>query len=126
MGGMELTETQLLKRKLNDERRAANRQLRRDSSTMQTLTSKKDTARRVARNAEKQRVWSMMDAEKQMIKQMMTESGGGMDTSLQRYSQTKERKRQNKRMAGNAVADVGSKGSKSSPGGHKDKVRKTP
>lgn len=116
--GMELSETQMLKRQLNDERRAANRQLRRDSSTLQTMAAQKDSLRRSARGNEKKRVEKMMDAEKSMLKQMMTE-GGGMDTSIQSYSKNKQKKKLNQRMAGNMTAKDGPGGTGQSEKGGK-------
>lgn len=103
--GMELTETQQLKKKLNEERRAATRQLRRDASTLQQLQSHKDAKRRTAQAGERARVRKIMANEKQELKLMMTENAGGMDTSLQAYSKTKARKKENRRMAGNATAE---------------------
>merc|ERR1711865_1296553 len=75
--GMDMTETQLLKKQLNEERRTANRQLRRDSATLQVMGANKDSKRRVARGEERQRVWKLMDVEKQEIRKMMTENQGG-------------------------------------------------
>jgi len=101
--GAELTETKQLQRIVTKERRAASRQLSRDAAVLQQMALKKDTTRRVARNNERQRVRRIMEVEKQELKKLKTESGGGMDTSLQRYSSKKEQKRLNPRMAGNAT-----------------------
>jgi len=105
--GMELTDTQRLKKKLNEERRAAARQLRRDAATMQQLQGHKDAKRRTAQAGERSRVRKIMDNEKQELKLLATENAGGMDTSLQAYSKTKQRKRENKRMGGNSMAESG-------------------
>lgn len=101
--GMEMGETKRLKRSLNQERRAATRQLSRDASALQQLQNRKELKVRAVRKTEQTRVRSIMDAEKQMLRKMQTEVGGDMDTSLQSYSSTKERKKANPRMAGNAV-----------------------
>jgi len=103
--GMEMSETKLLQRRLNKERRAAARQLNRDATVLQQLQSGKDTERRVKRLHQKRRVEVIMDQEKTMIKQIATENTGFMDTSLRRYSAGKARKKENRRMGGNATVD---------------------
>lgn len=124
--GMELTETQQLKRKLNDERRAASRQLKRDAAALQSLAAHKESVRRAAKLTERKRVSRIMEVEKSEIKQMMTE-GGGMDTSLQAYSKKKAEKKENKRMGGNATAETAQKAAKPKAGADKQqKVHKTP
>eukprot|EP00928_Gymnodinium_smaydae_P093087 TRINITY_DN770_c0_g8_i1.p1 TRINITY_DN770_c0_g8~~TRINITY_DN770_c0_g8_i1.p1 ORF type:complete len:826 (-),score=245.29 TRINITY_DN770_c0_g8_i1:115-2592(-) len=101
--GAELTETKRLKRELNQERRAANRQLSRDAAALQQIAAGKDSKRQQARSAERARVRGLMEGEKQMLAQLKTESGGGMDTSLGSYSKTKQRKKENQRVGGNAT-----------------------
>eukprot|EP00929_Paragymnodinium_shiwhaense_P119130 TRINITY_DN91002_c0_g1_i1.p1 TRINITY_DN91002_c0_g1~~TRINITY_DN91002_c0_g1_i1.p1 ORF type:complete len:868 (-),score=330.39 TRINITY_DN91002_c0_g1_i1:165-2768(-) len=103
--GMELSETKRLKKRLNEERRAASRQLARDQAVVQQLAAKKETGRRVARASERTRVHTLMDQEKSMLAKLRTESGGGMDTSLVAYSASKEARKERKRLGGNATAD---------------------
>merc|ERR1712232_639137 len=98
-------ETKRLKRKLNEERRAATRQLSRDASVVQQLKAADESKRRVARASEKKRVSRLMEVEKTELAKLKTESGGGMDTSLGSYSSTKARKKANPRVGGNAAAD---------------------
>merc|ERR1711985_177425 len=98
-------ETKRLKKRLNEERRAASRNLARDASVLQQLQAKKETSRRVARTTERARVASIMDAEKSMLAKLKTESGGGMDTSLNAYSLSKAAKKANRKMAGNAGSE---------------------
>jgi len=104
--GAELTETKRLKRLMNEERRAAKRQLQRDSVAVQQIKAKKETKRRVAQGTERVRVRSIMEGEKQMLSKLRTESGGGMDTSLGSYSKNKEKKKENRRLGGNATDDT--------------------
>merc|ERR1740121_344975 len=102
--GSDLTETQLLKRKLTQERRSSTRQLSRDAAVVQQLGFRKDQARSSMRTSERKRVRTMMEVEKQELRKMQTEQTHEMDTSLKRYSAGKERKRENKRLGGNATA----------------------
>eukprot|EP00971_Amphidinium_carterae_P020759 409338-Amphidinium_carterae.1 len=60
----EQSETKQLRHKLNEERRAAGRQFRRDAMALQQLHSRKDTLRRVAREGERARVRTIMEKEK--------------------------------------------------------------
>jgi len=103
--GAELSETKQLERRLNKERRAAARQLQRSAAVVQQLQGRKDGMRRVVQGKERARVRRIMEVEKQELKQLGTEFDGSMDTSFGSYSKTKERKKDNKRMAGNATAD---------------------
>eukprot|EP00927_Polykrikos_kofoidii_P007155 TRINITY_DN12908_c0_g1_i1.p1 TRINITY_DN12908_c0_g1~~TRINITY_DN12908_c0_g1_i1.p1 ORF type:complete len:867 (+),score=182.09 TRINITY_DN12908_c0_g1_i1:64-2664(+) len=105
--GMELSETKRLRRKLNDERRAAARQLARDAAVVQRFQAKDDDHRRKSRLAERARVRAMMDDERDMLAQLKTESGGGMDTSLGSYSAKKAEKKANRRLGGNATDRMG-------------------
>merc|ERR1712008_28630 len=99
------SETKLLQRRLNKERRAAARQLTRDATVLQQLQSGKDTDRRVKRVRARKRVEVMMDQERTMIKQIATENTGLMDTSLRSYSAGKAKKKENHRMGGNATVE---------------------
>lgn len=63
--GMEASETKQLQRKLNQERRAAARQLARDAAVVQQLQHQKGELRRKAGQKEKKRVRQMMEVEKQ-------------------------------------------------------------
>eukprot|EP00931_Biecheleriopsis_adriatica_P049410 TRINITY_DN28584_c0_g1_i1.p1 TRINITY_DN28584_c0_g1~~TRINITY_DN28584_c0_g1_i1.p1 ORF type:complete len:821 (+),score=288.13 TRINITY_DN28584_c0_g1_i1:51-2513(+) len=103
--GMELSETKQLERRLNKERRAAARQLSRDASVLQQLQSRKDDVRRRAQGQERKRVRQIMEVERSELKKMASEFDKSMDTSFGSYSKTKERKKANRRMAGNATAD---------------------
>merc|ERR1712137_736467 len=105
--GMELSETKRLRKRLNEERRAASRQLARDQAVLQQVAAKKETGRRVARANERSRVHLIMEQEKSMLAKLKTESGGGMDTSLVAYSATKARKKEQKRLGGNATERMG-------------------
>lgn len=104
--GAEKSETQLLKAKLSSARRVAGRQLRRDASMLQQLESHKETARRAARATERTRVRKIMEVEAQELKKMKTETDHSMDTSLHKFSKTKDRKKTNPRMAGNMTANT--------------------
>jgi len=104
--GMEMTESKVLKKKLNKERRKSSRQLARDAATLQMLASQKDKQLRAKRSTEKRRVTRIMQEETQMLKQLATETGGGhMDTSIKRYSAKKETKAANRRLGGNQTAE---------------------
>ncbi|CAJ1337915.1 unnamed protein product [Effrenium voratum] len=103
--GMEASETKQLHRKLNQERRAAARQLSRDSAVVQQLQNQKAEVRRKTSLQEKKRVRQLMDTEKQELKKMATEFDKTMNTTFGSYSKTKERKKANRRMAGNATAE---------------------
>eukprot|EP00971_Amphidinium_carterae_P228757 4537903-Amphidinium_carterae.1 len=46
-----------------------------------------------------------MEKEKDVIHKMVTEGGNAMDTSLKRYRATKEQKKANHRLSGNATAE---------------------
>ena len=103
--GMEASETKLLQRKLNQERRAAARQLARDAAAVQQLQHQKDEVRRKAGQKERKRVRQIMEVEKQELKKMATEYDKSMNTTFGSFSKTKERKKANRRMAGNATAE---------------------
>ena len=103
--GMEASETKLLQRKLNQERRAAARQLARDAAAVQQLQHQKEEVRRQAGQKEKKRVRQIMEVEKQELKKMATEFDKSMNTMFGSFSKTKERKKANRRMAGNATAE---------------------
>ena len=103
--GMEASETKQLQRKLNQERRAAARQLSRDAAVVQQLQHQKQETRRQAGVKEKKRVRQIMENEKQELKKMATEFDKSMNTTFGSFSKTKERKKANRRMAGNATAD---------------------
>ncbi|CAE7758442.1 NOP14 [Symbiodinium necroappetens] len=103
--GMEASATKQLQRKLNQERRAAARQLARDAAVVQQLQSQKQDQRRKAGQQERKRVRQLMDVEKQELKQMATEFDKSMNTMFGSYSRTKERKKANRRMGGNATAE---------------------
>ena len=103
--GMEASETKQLQRKLNQERRAAARQLSRDAAVVQQLQHQKQEMRRQAGVKEKKRVRQIMENEKQELKKMATEFDKSMNTTFGSFSKTKERKKANRRMAGNATAD---------------------
>merc|ERR1740121_308492 len=113
---MEMSETKMLKKKLNQERRAATRQLSRDASAVQHLQVQKDTKFRAAHRTERKRVSLMMEEEKNMLKKLGTEVSGGMDTSLGSYSKTKDRKKANPRMGGNQTAGSEPKGNRKEKG----------
>lgn len=66
--GMEASETKQLQRQLNQERRAAARQLARDALVVQQLQHQKGELRRKAGQKEKKRVRQMMEVEKQELK----------------------------------------------------------
>eukprot|EP00930_Biecheleria_cincta_P049401 TRINITY_DN34611_c0_g1_i1.p1 TRINITY_DN34611_c0_g1~~TRINITY_DN34611_c0_g1_i1.p1 ORF type:complete len:806 (+),score=195.64 TRINITY_DN34611_c0_g1_i1:86-2503(+) len=103
--GMDASESKQLERKLNKERRAAARQLSRDAAVVQRIQNRKDDIRRAAQGKERKRVRRIMEVEKHELKQMATEFDKSMDTSFGSYSKNKERKKQNRRMAGNATAE---------------------
>lgn len=103
--GMEASESKQLERRLNKERRSAARQLSRDAAVVQRIQNRKDDIRRATQGKEKKRVRRIMEVEKQELKQMATEFDKSMDTSFGSYSKTKQRKKENRRMAGNATAE---------------------
>ena len=94
--GMEASATKQLQRKLNQERRAAARQLARDAAVVQQLQSHKQEQRRKAGQQERKRVRQLMEVEKQELKQMATEFDKSMNTMFGSYSKTKERKKTNR------------------------------
>ena len=103
--GMEASATKQLQRKLNQERRAAARQLARDATVVQQLQSRKQEQRRVAGQQERKRVRQLMEVEKQELKQMATEFDKSMNTMFGSYSKTKERKKANRREQGVTFVD---------------------
>jgi len=104
--GTEVSESKQLQRTLTKARRTAARKLQRDATVVQQITSRKEAAVRVKRVGERKRVARIMDQEDQMLKQMKTESNGGMDTSLTSYTAKKALKKENKRLGGNTTADT--------------------
>lgn len=103
--GMDVSETKQLQRRLNHERRQAARQLARDAAVVQQLQHQKGEVKRKARQNERKRVRQMMETEKQELKKMATEYDKSMNTTFGSFSKTKERKKANRRMAGNATAE---------------------
>jgi len=88
-----------LRRQLNNERRAAARNLRRDQGFLQLHKTKTDTAKKINEATEKKRIRRIMDVEDRDIKKLKSEFAG-MDTSLGSYSKNKDKKKANKRLAG--------------------------
>merc|ERR1712060_17777 len=98
----------------------------RDATAVQQLQAHKEEKIRVARKVERKRVKLIMEEEKNMLKKLGTEVAGTMDTSLGSYSSTKERKKANPRMGGNAVEGSAkpSKGARDSKGEKPTKKKK--
>merc|ERR1719421_1775681 len=102
-GNPEKLKVKKMKKQLNEERRSAARQLRRDANFMQSVKAKEVLKEKREKEAEKKRVWGLMDQHQADYKKMLTENET-MDTSLVTYSKTKARKKANPRSCGNDPA----------------------
>merc|ERR1712100_393205 len=72
-GNPEKLKGKKLKKQLNEERRSAARQLRRDANFMQSLKARELLKESREKEAEKKRVWGLMDQHQSDYKKMLTE-----------------------------------------------------
>jgi len=92
-----------LRRKLNEERRAAGRHLRRDQQFLQVHQTHVIEKSQRAQQNERKRVRRIMDEEDKDIKKLAMQHSG-MDTSL-RPSSRKKRRKENPRLGGNKTKE---------------------
>ncbi|KAF4667479.1 hypothetical protein FOL47_003557 [Perkinsus chesapeaki] len=99
-----LHEVQKMKRQFKQERRGAKRQLSKDASFLRSVRANDLHAKDVAIQQDKKRIRAALDESTNNYKVMRTENAR-MDTKLHgSYRKNKEKKKANRRMAGNQVA----------------------
>ncbi|KAK6588677.1 hypothetical protein RS030_3426 [Cryptosporidium xiaoi] len=89
-----------LKKEVNTARRQANRQIRKDSQVLASISSENKLAKTTIRDAKYNSFMKMLQDDQAEYKRMKT-TGGTMDTSVESYRSNKKKKKENRRMGGN-------------------------